>query len=80
MADSAASSFELELDLRRSLFTMRFAFFFILPLDEFAELSLSLLLELDDESELEESNALARTPGCDSSSMMCCGVLAYRYL
>lgn len=61
---------ELTLDLRRSLLTIRLAFFLIVPCDEFEELSLSSLLELDDE-ELDESKTSASTPGCDSSSTMC---------
>src|SRR4051812_40017607 len=64
--ESPLPSLELALDLRRSLFTMRLAFFFMVPSD-LEEPSLSLSLELDDESELDESKAPARTPGCDSS-------------
>jgi hypothetical protein len=37
------------------------------------ELDESELLE-----ELDEPSISARIPGCDSSSMICCGVLSYR--
>jgi hypothetical protein len=47
---------------------------------ELVELSESLELEESEElEELEDPSISARTPGCDSKSMMCCGVLSYRY-
>ena len=61
--DGAPPSLELTLDFRRSRLTIRFAFFFMVPLDELDESSVSLLQESDDELELEESKAPARTPG-----------------
>jgi hypothetical protein len=50
---------------------MRFVVVFELELE-----SVSLELELDVSlEELDEFKISARTPGCDSSSMRCCGVL-----
>ena len=55
-------SFELALDLRRFLLMALFTFL-IAVLEEPSELSLSLLLELEEESELEEFKMSAKTPG-----------------
>ncbi len=74
-----SASFELALDLRRlrplKARLMRFAV--VLDADE-ASVSLPSE-ELVESEELDEPSISARTPGCDSSSMTCCGVLAYMY-
>lgn len=72
-------SFELALDLRRlrplKARLMRLAVVF-----DPDEASVSLPPdELEESEELDEPSMSARTPGCDSSSMTCCGVLAYMY-
>lgn len=72
-------SFELALDLRRlrplKARLIRFAVVF-----DPDEASVSLPSEgLEESEELDEPSISARTPGCDSSSMTCCGVLAYMY-
>ena len=77
--DIRVVSLELTLDLRRlrplRALLMRFAVVF--DPDEPSE---SLLLEEVEESEeLELPSISARSPGCDSSSITCCGVLAYMY-
>lgn len=67
---------ELALDLRRLLRIARLKRFAVVFEPELASVSLSPEeLELSDE--LEEFNMSARTPGWDSSSIICCGVLAY---
>lgn len=68
-------SLELALDLRRlrPLRTRLMRFAVVL---EPEEPSLSLSPEVDEASEeLDEFSMSARTPGWDSSSMTCCGVL-----
>lgn len=69
----------LALDLRRLLFlNIRFIFLVrvaIEPEPEESESELeSELLDSEDEDEFIMS---ARTPGCDSSSIISCGVLSY---
>lgn len=67
---------ELVLDLRRLRCLKARLIFFAVVFDP-DELSVSELLEsLDESDELEELSMSAKTPGWDSSSMMCCGVLS----
>lgn len=68
-------SLELKLDLRprRPLSTRLIRLAVVLDLED---PSVSLLLdELPELEELEECSISASTPGCDSSSITCCGVL-----
>jgi hypothetical protein len=69
------TSFELEVDLRRFLRSARLIRCVVLREDELASESES---ELDEPlDELDEFSMSARTPGWDSSSIRCCGVLSY---
>lgn len=73
------TSLELALDLRRLLPLKTLLMRLAVVLDpEDLTLSLSLPLdELDELDEVEEPSISAKTPGCDSSSITCCGVLWY---
>lgn len=71
-------SFELALDLRRFLRLKRLLKRLAVDAD-FDEPSESELEELDESEELELPKKSARTPGWDSSSILCCGVLSYMY-
>ena len=68
-------SFELALDLRR-LRHLRTRFMRFAVVCESEDPSESLELEeLEDSEELDEFSISANTPGWDSSSITCCGVL-----
>ena len=67
------ASFELAFDLRRFLRSARLIRWVVLREDELLSESVSELDELLEE--LEEPSISARTPGWDSSSIRCCGVL-----
>lgn len=67
--------FELALDLRR-LRPLRTLLIFFAVVFELEDPSESLLLDgLELSEELEEFSMSANTPGYDSSSITCCGVL-----
>ena len=71
-------SFEPAEDLRRLRPRLRTRLIFLAVVVEPDVPSLSVLLEEDESSdELEVSKTSCKSPGCDSSSMTCCGVLWY---
>lgn len=67
---------ELALDLRRLRRTSRFIRFAVVCEPELESVSVSLELE-ESLDELDEFIMSANTPGWDSSSIRCCGVLSY---
>lgn len=72
-------SLELALDLR-GLRPLKTLFMRLAVVFDPEEPSVSLPLdELEVSEELEDPSISARTPGCDSSSITCCGVLWYMY-
>jgi hypothetical protein len=70
-----ALSLELDTDLRLLRRRARLILFAVLC--ELRDESESDELELEESLELDEFKMSAKTPGWDSSSIRCCGVLAY---
>lgn len=78
MEGAEGVSLELALDFRLllPLSTLLIRFAVVCDLEDPSEsLLLDELLELE---ELDECNMSANTPGWDSSSITCCGMLAYK--
>ena len=66
---------ELILDLRRRRLRKARLMRFVVVTEPDVSVSLD---ELEESEEDDESSTSARIPGCDSSSMICCGVLSYK--
>jgi hypothetical protein len=81
MERNEGASLELVLDLRRLLPLNTLLIHLAVVLED-DDASVSLALppdELDEPDEIDEPSISASTPGWDSSSITCCGVLWYMY-